>query len=396
VICSLYKYLLLLFILSASSFAQNDTVKIVLPVDTLRTDTMSVADSLAIADTTGLLSDSLNIIIADTIRPIYQRPLYEYSRFVTYKEFSRRRYSYTGDIFSITPFFFDVSPGLAGHPSNLMIYGTGASLTSFLVNGINYNDYSELPYDLNRLQSEYIDSAEVIPLTRGFLYGPLNNPSAVNFIGKDFISVAPFTKIRYFEGPYGEGYFDGIFNSIIFSRTSLFVDITNRKADNRFINTDYGKWNGRIQLKYLLNNNINFLAGYDYSNTYSGASGGINILTLDLQENTFYDQLYDELTAEVRYPQMRFNTYTNSVFLKTLSSFGNFSFTDLTLYYRANRIELNQPPGSNPSAGALYLNNLLKNKISGVSVDQRFYKSVFNLNLLGNFERVRIDDYKDL
>jgi hypothetical protein len=388
----LYKYLLLLFLLlSVPLYAQtNDTIRIITPADTLNEDILSAADSIALSDTLGLLSDSLNILVfADTIRPIYQRPLYGNSIFINREQFTRRTFSYTGDIFSVTPFFFDVSPGLAGHPANMLIYGTGSSLTSFLVNGINYNDYSGTPFDLNRVQEEYIDSAEVIPLPRGFLYGAFNNPAAVNFIGRDFISVAPYTKIKYYEGPYGEGFIDGMFNSIITGRMNLFVEVTNRKADQRFLNTDYGRWNARIQLKYLLNNNINFLSGYDYSNTYGGAPGGINIFNLDLQNNDFYDALYSEIGATVVYPNFRFNTSTNSVFLKSLGSFGNFSFTDFTLYYRFNRIELNQPANIENN-----LDNMFRNKISGLSVNQHFNRSIFNLNLIGSLERVEVDNYQ--
>jgi hypothetical protein len=385
----LYKYFfLILLCLSVPAYTQiNDSVRIIIPVDTLHTDTMSVADSVAIADTFGLLGPQ-RIIIADTIRPIYQRPLYGYSRFINQREFTRRQYNYAGDIFKLMPFFFDVSPGLAGHPSNMLIYGTGASLTSFLINGINYNDYSDIPFDLNRIQEEYIDSAEVLPLPRSFLYGLSNNSSAINIIGMDFISVTPFTKIKYSEGPYGDGNFDGMFNSILTGNMNLFVEVTNRKTDIRFVNTDYGKWNGRLQLKYLLNNNVNLLAGYHYSNTYTGAAGGINITELGLQ-NEFYEDLYNEISADVIYRDIRFNTYTNSVFLKTLSSVRNFSFTDFTLYYRFNRIEINQPVTVEN-----HLDNLFRNKIAGVSLNQHFNYSIINMNLLGNYENIIIDNYQ--
>jgi hypothetical protein len=387
----LSKYLLLLFIfLSVSVKSQiNDTVKVILPVDTLRTDTMSVTDSLALADTLALLSDSISIQIADTIKPLYQKPLYSYSRFVSYRDFVRRSSNYPGDIFTLSPFMFDVNPGIAGHPANLLIYGTGTSQTSFLVNGMNYNDYSEFPFDLNRLQIEYIDSAEIIPLPRGFLYSPNMLSASVNFIGKDFISVTPYTKIKYSEGPFGEGTFDGMFNSVVSRSMNLFVQISNRKADVRFPNTDFGKWNARVQLKYLLNNNFNFITGYEYSNTYTGLYGGINISGLNLQNNDFYEELYTEIGAPVIYNNIRFNTFSNTVFLKTLGSFKNFSFTDLTFYYRFNRIELNQP-----STTLNHLDNLFKNKISGAALKQHFNYSIFNLNLLGSLETGRIDEYQ--
>ena len=45
-----------------------------------------------------------------------------------------------------------------------------------------------------------IDSIEILPLPRGFLYGPDNYIAAVNFIEKDFLTPVPYTRIKYYEG----------------------------------------------------------------------------------------------------------------------------------------------------------------------------------------------------
>jgi len=364
-------------------------VKIIIPADTLITDTLSLADSVALDDTLGLLSDSLNIIKADTINPIYQKSLYGYSSFINKGEYLRRPYTNTGDILSYTPFFFNVSHGLSGYPDNAMIYGAGSDQNTFMINGININDYSDYPIDLNRIQTEYIDSAEIIPLPRSFVYGISNTAAAVNLIGKDFLSISPYTRIKYYEGPFGEGFVDGMFNSIIFSRMNLFLGVTNKKVDRRYVNTDFSKWNGTLQLKYLFNNKINFISGYQYSNTSTGVSGGIDVKNLVINENEgFFDALYDEISAPVLYPSIRYNSSAHSLFLKTLARWGTHLFTDLSFYYRFNRIELNNPD----PAAAVYLNNLFRNKISGVSVKQDFNYSLLNFKILGSFESADINN----
>jgi hypothetical protein len=380
----LVKYLLIIFLLYTAilSAQETDTVKIIIPADTLSADTLSLLDSLALADTAGLLSDSINILKADTIQPVYQKSFYNKSFFINKTEFYRRSYNYSGDIFNLVPFIFVPGHGLAGHPDNLMMFGTGSLQNTYLYNGISLNDYSELPFDLNRISSEYIDSVEILPLPRGFIYGINNNQAAVNFLGKDFLSISPYTRIKYYEGPYGEGFIDGTFNSIIFRDFNLYIDITNRKSDERYLNsgTDYSMWSASLQLKYLLNENINILSGYIYSNTNTGVGGGINIFNLPATINDFSEAIYSERLASVFYPTLRFNTFMDNVYIKSLATFGTFSFTDLSLYYRSNRTELNGP------LEAGYFDNLFKSKITGVALNQTFSYSFLNLNLLANSE----------
>ncbi|RPI66333.1 MAG: hypothetical protein EHM47_16920, partial [Ignavibacteriales bacterium] len=336
----------------------------------------------------GLLTDSL-FVVPDTINPIYQKPLYQFSSFINKRDFYRRKLFYAADIFELSPFFFDVSHGLSGYPGSIMMYGAGPSSVSVLVNGINYNDYSSIPFDFNRLQTEYIDSAEIIPLPRGFLYGMQNTISTINFIGKDFLSAAPYSRIKYYEGPYGEAFVDGMFNFIVFNRFILFIDITNKKVDTRYLNSDYSQWNGRFQLKYFLNNNFNLISGYEYSNTNTGANGGIDVLNMTIDESGFFEALYSEISSPVVFPALRYNTFGHTVFLRTLGSFGSYAFTDATIYYRFNRHELN---GDLNSSG--YLDNLYKNKITGVSLKQDIKYKFINFKVLGNFESAEITRYE--
>ncbi len=375
--------------MSVSAGAQiNDTVMAVIPADSLITGTQASADSLALTDTAAVQKDSV-LAAPEVIIPIYQQPLYSFSRFVNKKDFYRRILLNSADIFSLTPFFFEISHGLSGSHNNPAIYGSGASTSSFLVNGLSENDYSDIPFDLNRIQTEYIDSLEVIPLPRGFLYGTENNLTTVNFIGRDFLSQAPYTRIKYCEGPYGEASVDGIFNSLVFSRFNLFIEISNKKADIRYLNTDFGQWNARAQLKYLLNNNVNLITGYSYSTTNTGASGGIDVVNMTIDEKGFYEALYNEISAPVIYPDLRYNTYGHSVYLKALGSFGSNFFTDAAVYYRFHRFELNGTAGSSG-----YLDNLYKDKVLGVSINQDLILNSFIFKLLANFESADITDYK--
>lgn len=386
----MYNYILILFFfLSVSAGAQiNDTARIINRADTLIADLQITADSLALTDTSAVPQDSV-YTAPEIITPLYQKPLYSFSRFVSKNDFYRRSLVTSADIFSLTPFFFDISHGLSGYHNNTLIYGSGASSSSFLLNGLSINDYSDMPVDLNRIQTEYIDSVEVIPFPRGFLYGSENNLTTVNFIGRDFISAAPYTRIKYYEGPFGEAFVDGIFNSMVFSRFNLFFEMSNKKADIRYLNTDFGQWNARAQLKYILNNNINLISGYSYSTTNTGASGGIDIMNMTIDENGFYEALYNEISAPVIYPDLRYNTYEHSVFLKALGSFNSNYFTDASVYYRFHRFELNGTAGSSG-----YLDNLYKDKILGVSLNQDLIFNRFSFKLLANFESADVTDYR--
>ena len=118
---------------------------------------------------------------------MYQKSFYPESFFTNREIINKLGYRYTGDLFSTAGFGLLKDKGLIGQQNELALYGNRVGDIGFFSDGIlNNNRYTNI-LDLNFIQNELIDSIEILPLPRGFLYGPDNYISAVNFIEKDFL-----------------------------------------------------------------------------------------------------------------------------------------------------------------------------------------------------------------
>jgi hypothetical protein len=198
----MYKILICLVVISFNLFAQFDTLE---TKQNLSDSTVSVQDTIKISDTT--VTRQQKVLI-----PINSLPFLDLiatqNFFINKENFYFSDYRYTADIFTNYLPAYKRSLGFVGQPEELSIYGFGFNSISYFENGILLNHRIKNSYNLNLFQNEDIDSIEVIPLTRGFLYGIFNNSVSVNFITKDFIPEEPYTRIKYIEGPYGEGFID--------------------------------------------------------------------------------------------------------------------------------------------------------------------------------------------
>jgi hypothetical protein len=128
-----------------------------------------------------LLSDSLLAVVKpDSIAPIYSLILSKNSFIISNDDLSHNDYKYTGDYLRLFPFNFIKDLGFTGQPNETFLYGVGDNSISYLMDGISVNDRYSNSLNLNLIQSEEIDSIEIIPLPRGFLYGAYSNPVSVN------------------------------------------------------------------------------------------------------------------------------------------------------------------------------------------------------------------------
>jgi len=267
-------------------FFVSDSVK------TVTTDTTFVIDSLT----------TLQKIQPDTLVPISVRNLSEESTIIGRKTFLFTPYRYTGDLLRPFALNFTKDLGFIGQPYETFIYGVGNRGISYLQDGVLWNNRFTNSLDLNLVQSEDIDSVEIVPSPRGFLYGPYNNPVAVNFIMRDFLSPEPYTRIRYYEGPNGEAMIDGKFNAQIAKRWNLSFQVTNRSVNETYKNTDLSIWQANVKLKYFLSNSVNITGLYTYVNSSIGLNGGIDIDSVNNLTNDINSVIYDPQQAPVVYP----------------------------------------------------------------------------------------------
>ena len=368
------KYILILvFSLTIFLFAQtNDTTK-----------SLSKAENNPTLADTGktVLPDSLKQTVVDTLAPIYQKPLERSSFFIPRKQINSLDYRYAGDLLKPFDFYFTRDQGFIGQPNEILIYGAGFNSISFLQDGILFNNRFTNSLDLNLIQTEYIDSIEIVPLPRGFLYSPYNNNVTVNFIDRDFLSRPPLSRIKYYQGPNGEAFIDILFNSWMYKRFNASFDISNRRVDSSYSNTQFNLWQVRLKLKYMLSNKINIIGNYYYTTSLKGLNGGVDVAQIYSTTSNIDSLLYDQQLAPVVYPNRNESTNTHNISLKLLGKFTDNSKTNLTLYYRSNF------DGISGGSDSTHFANTDRNKIYGLSLNQSFTLSQARLSLIGNYEK---------
>ncbi len=364
-----------------SASGKNITVKPAggqLPKDTVlkyANDSLAVSDSLK----------KNNIAKADTLSPIYQLPFFNYSTFINRKTINHLDYRYTGDLFKNFSFNYVRDYGFIGQPNETMLFGIGFNGISFFKNGILQNNRLTNSLDLNDIQSEYIDSIEIVPLPRGFLYGPVSSPVSVNFISRDFLTPKPYSRIKYYQGPDGEAFIDVIFNEHAFKKLNVSLDITNRKYDSSYTNSAFNQWAAKVKLKYFISDNINLIAGYDFLNSKVGLNGGVNYDST-LKLNPQYFSLY-QTTAPVYNPFENLSSKYHHFNLRLLGKFIKNSYTDINLYYYYDQTDLNQKQNT------VFYKAIDKNKVYGAALKENYAWDIFNLQLNSNFETGNLKYY---
>jgi hypothetical protein len=384
----------LLFILQINVFPKINYNSINISSDSLiiKTDSVStvrkMADSLmnkahdttTVRDSLGLLNRAGNVAKGDTVSPIYQSPVSNTGIILSNKEIQTNDFRYTPDFLKLFEFGYLAETGNVGFPDNLYLYGLGSNQTNYMKDGIPLNSNPYINYNLNYLQSQSIDSIEVIPSPRGFLYGSYNRSASVNFISKDFLSINPYTRIKYYQGAFGEAMLDAIFNSVLYKKLFGYLDITNRKLDKRYLNSDFSDWQVTSKLRYLISNNYNITGSYSFNHTHKGLNGGVNVDALTSQGLNVNTYLYDEIRAPVvdttTYMEVKQHRFNIRLLAKP---FVNAS-TDLNVYYSFDEHYFNFINDIDGQDGTI------KVKQYGVSFNQKYKEDNYNLNIIANYE----------
>jgi len=363
--------ILLLMLPFISSIAQS--------LDSVNTAVKIYPDTAFIQPDSLLLKDSLlTKVTRDSINPIYSRALTENSFIIRNDELLKLEYRYTGDYLRLFPFNFTKDLGFPGQPNETFLYGIGNDAVSYLVDGVSFNDRYFNSLNLNLIQSEDVDSIEIVPLPRGFLYGAYNNPVSVNFITKDFITAQPYTRIRFYQGANRDMMLDGSFNAVVMKKLIASFDITNRISDALYDNTDYSIWQGKVKLKYLLSNSVNIIASYNYNDYKAGYSGGVDVDSIIALGENVNDVLYDFRAAPMIYPNGEINTLTHLPRLRFLIKPTEWMKTDANLYFLFNRYEKNTS-----------VSEYSENKTYGLNIRNDFDYSVFKFQLNVDYEKTQ-------
>ena len=335
------------------------------------------------ADSIGNIIEPLVISSEEVRSYLYHKPFSYQSTFIDKTDILRNDYRYTGDLFIVFPFSFERSYGFVGQPNDIYLYAEGSTSTNYFTDGVPVSNALFYPLDFNHIQSEDIDSIEIIPLPRGFLYGFTTNPVSVNFISKDINSLKPYSRIKYYEGAFGEAFIDGIFNMYLFKDLNASVDVTNRKVDNSFKNTEFSIWQIKTRLRYNLSNYLNVFGSYYFSKSITGINGGVNVDRILQITPNINSLLFNETRAPVYFENNSLDSKQHNFGLKVLAKAFENSYTNLNFYYKFYQNECN-------AADTLVKSkSTSKDKILGALLDQRFTFDPIQLYLQSGYQSLK-------
>ena len=342
---------------------------------------------IEINDTTAI-SDSIITakVVVDTLAPIQGMPLTDVSTMINKRTFLFNQYRYSGDLFRSFSLNFTKDLGFVGYPNETFIYGVGSSGISYLQDGVFWNNRFTNSLDLNLIQSENIDSIEIVPSPRGFLYGPYNNPVTVNFITRDFIPPVPYARIRYYEGPDGEAMIDGKFSAMVAKRWNYSFQLTNRSKDETYDNTDLSLWQFNTKLKYFLSNSINLQAHYYFVDKQQGLNGGVDYDSLSRSSDDPNADLYDPIFAPVVSPNQKLDILQHNVGLRTLAKPFDNSQLDLSIYYKYGLDEL-----MDFRRDSIDYKSESRSESYGAALNYFYTYDFLTLQLFGNYEKSDFD-----
>ncbi len=343
----------------------------------LDTNFVNINDTTAISDT--VITATARV---DTLIPIQGMPLTDVSSIINRSTFLFDQYRYTGDLLRSFSLNFVKDLGFTGYPNETFIYGVGNNGISYLQDGVFWNNHSTNSLDLNLIQSENIDSIEIVPSPRGFLYGSYNNPVTVNFITRDFLPPVPYARVRYYEGPDGEAMIDGKFSAMVAKRWNYSFQLTNRSKDETYQNTDLSLWQFNTKLKYFLSNSINLQAYYYYVDKEQGLNGGVDYDSLSRSSDDPNADLYDPIFAPVVSPNQKLDILQHNVGLRTLAKPFDDSQLDLSFYYRYGLDKLSDFRDS------LDIMEDKENKSYGAVLNYYYSYDFSTLQLFGNYEKL--------
>ena len=376
------KFLLTFLLLTFSCLIAQDKDSLFYSSDSLFKDSINVftnTDSLNVYD-----SLAVEKIKQDTLVPIQTGPLSESSEIIGKNTFLFNNYRYAADFLRSFSFNFIKDYAFFGYPNETILYGAGNQGISFMEDGVLWNNRFDNSLDLNNIQSEDIDSVEIVRSPRGFLYGPYNNPVSVNFITKDFVSSIPYTRIKYYEGPSGEAMIDGKFNAKIYKRWNLSLEATNRSADPRYTNSDYSLWMANVKLKYFLSNSINITALYKYVDSKLGLNGGIDVDSIRQITSNIDSLLYSTQFAPVIYPDRTKNVTNHNFGLRLQAIPYEDANVELSLYYKFKADELKDKRDS------IETKDRYEEKTLGVNLNYSQNLGFLSARIISNLEKNKL------
>ncbi len=302
--------------LDITGVKSNDSVYVV------NKDSIAVADSL-VKSAKKKVNTFISVVGIDDSNNYISR--------INKNGFHTEDYRNLSDVFSLLAFSFNQDLGAFGQPSEQMFYGLGFGNISYSRDGVLLNNRWQNSYNLNKLSGELIDSLEIAPITKGFLYSTYNNPIAVSMISQSKFLTRPVTHLKFYQASFDEGFVDVLFHIPVTKKIGVGINVSNSAIDSRFANSDYESWKINGFINYQLSDKINISANYFFSYDTLALFGGLDT-NIILDEN-IPNVLYPSNTSGSARYQL---TYNNQANIKILANLFPFISSDLIFYFNSN------------------------------------------------------------
>lgn len=291
-----------------------------------------------------------------------------------------------GEIIGLSQGSYLRDPNAEGQYQQLNFRGVDWRGVAFSVDGRLMNDPSSGIYNPYHFPTDHIERLEVIPGPRSFLFGLNGAGGAINVVTRQFDSFRPSSKINYFEGSAGSGYFDGSISQNVSDRVNATIGLQSRFTDGRYTNSASEAWNSRARVRYRLGERTSLLLSHYLTSTKTQLNGGI------APDPTSISNAFFPLSTTVRNQDSYEKITRNDVDLSVVSYVfdDSTSPTRLSLYYSHNFREYRDENGGTPP-NALFIQSDHTSSWMGAMVTQRFEQRFQRFSLTANLELRQIE-----
>ena len=296
-----------------------------------------------------------------------------------------------GEIIGLSQGSYLRDPNVEGQYQQLNFRGIDWRGVSFTVDGRLMNDPASGVYNPYHFPTDYIERLEIIPGPRSFLFGLNGAGGAVNVVTRQFDSFRPNSKINYFEGSHGSGYFDGGISQNVSNRINATIGLQSRSTDGRYANSASEAWNSRARIRYRLGDRSFLLLSHYLTSTKTQLNGGI------APDPTSVANAFFPLSTDVRNLDSYEKITRNDVDLSFVGFFFNDSASSsrLTLYYSNNLREYRDENAGTPP-NALFIQSDHRSSWMGAVLTQRFEQSFHRFTINANLELRQIEGSPNL
>lgn len=192
---------------------------------------------------------------------------------------------------------FPIDLGNIGSFSSVAGFGGMPSETAMNFNGRPLGDLSFATTDLNIIAPEFMENAQIMVGSDAAIFGESASGMLINIQEIRYNSAVPFTRIWYSQAGNKLIAGDGIFSQNFARDFNFTFGFRNMTSEGRYNNSRLENWNVRTALRWSPTDRLTISLSDVFTDYRMGQNGGVL--------GTSGDNLYDDITANVMYPNLK-------------------------------------------------------------------------------------------